>query len=58
MIIGLMSPKLLKTHTALDNAAIELYGFGTDITEVGIVAKLMERYNELRENKKCQRSLL
>ena len=42
-----MPPELLKAHKTLDNAVMKLYGFATNMTEAEIVAKLMERYQEL-----------
>jgi hypothetical protein len=42
-----MPPELLKAHQSLDRAVMKLYGFGKDLTEAGIVAKLMEKYQEL-----------
>ena len=40
-------PKLVKAHKTLDRAVMKLYGFKNDLTETGIVAKLMMRYQEL-----------
>jgi len=42
-----MPPELLKAHKTLDNAVMKLYGFATNMTEAEIVAKLMERYQEM-----------
>jgi hypothetical protein len=42
-----MPPDLLKAHKTLDNAVIKLYGFAANMTEAEIVARLMERYQNL-----------
>ena len=42
-----MPPELLKAHRLLDTAVMKLYGFSKDLTEPAIVAKLMERYQQL-----------
>ena len=42
-----MPPELLKAHQTLDRAVMKLYGFDNKLTEAGIVAKLMVRYQEL-----------
>ena len=42
-----MPPELLKAHQDLDRAVIKLYGFSKDISEADIVAKLMEKYQQL-----------
>ncbi|MCL2304153.1 MAG: hypothetical protein FWC43_02275 [Planctomycetaceae bacterium] len=42
-----MPPELLKAHQTLDRAVMKLYGFGKDLSEHAIVAKLMERYQKL-----------
>ncbi|MCL1995955.1 MAG: hypothetical protein FWG63_07110 [Defluviitaleaceae bacterium] len=42
-----MPPDLLKAHRALDNAVMKLYGFGGKMTEVEVVAGLMEMYRKL-----------
>jgi len=42
-----MPPDLLKAHRELDKAVMKLYGFGKNITESDIVAKLMEMYRGL-----------
>jgi len=47
-----MPPDLLKTHKALDNAVMKLYGFGKDATESEIVAELMGRYQGIIEKTK------
>ena len=38
--------ELLKAHQTLDRAVMKLYGFRKDVTEVDIVAALMERYRQ------------
>jgi hypothetical protein len=42
-----MPINLIKAHNALDRAVMKLYGFDKDMSEVGVVAALMERYREL-----------
>jgi len=39
-----MPPELQKTHRELDSAVMKLYGFGKNMTELDIVARLMEMY--------------
>jgi hypothetical protein len=46
-----MPPELLKAHKALDAAVMKLYGFPTNKAEAAIVAVLMERYQNLLENR-------
>jgi len=46
-----MPPKLLKAHKTLDNAVMKRHGFATNMMEAGIVARLMERYQELTSGK-------
>jgi hypothetical protein len=45
-----MPPELQKAHQNLDHTVMKLYGFSKDSTEAGIVAVLMERYEELTKN--------
>jgi hypothetical protein len=42
-----MPPELLKAHQNLDRDVIKLYSFPKDISEADIVAKLMEKYQQL-----------
>jgi len=42
-----MPPELLKSHQTLDRAVMKLYGFKKDVPEAEIVARLMEKYQEL-----------
>jgi len=42
-----MPPELLKAHQFLDRAVMKLYGFKKDVHEAEIVARLMEKYQEL-----------
>lgn len=42
-----MPPELLKAHKELDKAVMKLYGFGKDMSEAEIVARLMEKYQKL-----------
>ena len=39
--------ELVKAHEANDRAVMEAYGFDKDMSESEIVAKLMQRYEEL-----------
>jgi len=39
--------ELVKAHQNLDRAVMKLYGFSKDVSEAGIVAELMERYQKL-----------
>ena len=42
-----MPPELVKAHTALDNAVLDLYGLSRQSTEGEIVAELLNRYQKL-----------
>ena len=42
-----MPPELIKAHTALDNAVLDLYGLSHQSTEDEIVAELLNRYQKL-----------
>ena len=46
-----MPPKLRKAHQENDRAVMEAYGFSTKMTESECVAKLMEMYQELVNEK-------
>ena len=46
-----MPIELRKAHQANDRAVMKAYGFKPDMSESEIVAKLMERYEELTSKK-------
>ena len=47
-----MPPELQKAHRELDSAVMKLYGFGKNMAESDIVARLLEMYRKLVESKK------